>query len=79
MWTRAGKWARRRPVHAALLILLGVSAMAVVAALVWSRVRDDELRFLSIARAESRPKLSTSAVKRAGSVCWRSSTRRHIN
>ena len=46
MWTRAGKWARRRPVHAALLILLGVSAMAVVAALVWSRLRDDELRLL---------------------------------
>ena len=46
MWTRAGKWARRRPVHAALLILLGASALAVLAALGWMRVRDDEMRLL---------------------------------
>jgi eukaryotic-like serine/threonine-protein kinase len=37
---RAAKWARRRPVHAALLLLLGILVVAVPIGLQWLRVRE---------------------------------------
>ncbi len=47
-WERAGKWARRRPIHAALALVLGASALAVLIGLEWARVREkrhfDEIR-----------------------------------
>ncbi len=47
-WERAGKWARRRPIHAALALCLGASALAVLIGLEWARVREkrhfDEIR-----------------------------------
>ena len=47
-WERAGKWARRRPIHAALALVLGASVLAALVGLEWARVREkrhfDELR-----------------------------------
>ena len=47
-WARAGKWAKRRPIHAALAAVLGAGAVAVAVGLEWGRVREkrylDELR-----------------------------------
>ncbi len=40
VWERTGKWARRRPVHAALALLLGFLGAAVPAGLEWSRLRE---------------------------------------
>ncbi len=48
VWEHAGKWARRRPVHAALLVVLAALVLAVLGGLEWARVREkkhgDELR-----------------------------------
>ena len=38
--TRLGKWARRRPVHAALATLLGISLLAGAGGLEWAQVRE---------------------------------------
>ncbi len=47
-WERAGKWATRRPIHAALALVLGGSVLAVLVGLEWARVREkrhfDEIR-----------------------------------
>ena len=47
-WEHAGKWAKRRPVHAALAVVLGALVLAVLGGLGWARVREkrhqDELR-----------------------------------
>ncbi len=47
-WERAGKWARRRPIHAALALVLGASVLAVLVGLEWARLREkrhfDQLR-----------------------------------
>jgi WD40 repeat protein/serine/threonine protein kinase len=43
VWKHAGKWARRRPVHAALAIVLAVSVPAVVGGLEWGKARENRL------------------------------------
>jgi len=42
-WVHAGKWARRRPIHAASALLLGIVLVAVPAGLEWSRSREMRL------------------------------------
>ena len=42
-WEHAGKWATRRPVHAALAIVLGASVLAMLAGLAWVRARNNEM------------------------------------
>ncbi len=44
MLARAGKWGRRRPMHAALAMMVGVGVLAILAVLGWKRVRDDDYR-----------------------------------
>jgi eukaryotic-like serine/threonine-protein kinase len=39
-WERAGKWARRRPAHAALLAAVGALGLVVVGGLGWARARE---------------------------------------
>ncbi len=39
-WEHASKWARRRPVHAALLVVVGALAVAVLGGLEWARARE---------------------------------------
>jgi len=41
-WARAGKWARRRPVHATLAVVLGNVLLAVPAGLEWTRAREKQ-------------------------------------
>ncbi len=40
MWQRAGKWAKRRPVHAALAAVLGTVLLAGLSGLGWARARE---------------------------------------
>src|SRR5262249_21149696 len=44
LWEHAAKWARRRPVHAAMAMLLGASMITVLTGLEWARVREKERR-----------------------------------
>ena len=44
VWERAGKWARRRPMHAALVMVVCIGGFATMSVLGWKRVRDDEYR-----------------------------------
>ena len=44
MWERASKWAGRRPVHAALLLVLGLSVPAILGGVMWARQNNSELR-----------------------------------
>jgi len=67
-WTRAGKWARRRPVHAALAVV-GVLAMAgIVGVLLWSsawlRRHNQDLR-ATVARAERDMQLAERSAQAA--------------
>jgi WD40 repeat protein len=43
-WERAGKWARRRPVHTALGVVLGAAVLVFVVGLEWARVREKRYR-----------------------------------
>ena len=44
VWERAGKWARRRPMHAVLVLVVCIGGFATISVLGWKRVRDDEYR-----------------------------------
>jgi WD40 repeat protein len=44
IWEHAAKWARRRPVHASMAILLVASILTVLAGLEWARVRENDNR-----------------------------------
>ncbi len=39
-WEQAAKWARRRPLHAALALVLGASVLTITVGLEWARVRE---------------------------------------
>jgi hypothetical protein len=64
VWEHAGKWAKRRPVHAALAMVLAVAVVAVLGGLEWGRSRErhlnDELR---IERDRSRQSASEALEK----------------
>ena len=55
VWERAAKWAKRRPLHAMVLIMLALSVPAVLAGLKWIRDADAALRLAweSSSRSES--------------------------
>ncbi len=44
VWAHAGKWGRRRPMHAALALIVGAGVLAILAVLDWKRVRDADYR-----------------------------------
>ena len=43
VWEHAGKWAKRRPVHAALAMVIAVTVVAVLGGLEWGRSRERRL------------------------------------
>ena len=61
-WEHAGKWAKRRPMHATLAVVLGAFVLAVVGGFGWAQVREkqhnDELRV-----ADDRSRLSETAAR----------------
>ena len=69
-WARAGKWAKRRPIHAALAAVLGAAVLAVMAGLEWARERDkrhgDEIR-----HADDRSRRSQTEASNQRAVVYR--------
>ncbi len=70
-WQHAGKWARRRPVHATLAVVLGAFVLAIVGGLEWARARekrhDDALR----ASEDRSRKVAADQLKYAGLLAER--------
>ena len=75
IWQHVGKWARRRPMHAALATVLGVGVLAILAAVAWKRVRDDEYRTVVDRCAESRPIRKASAPRPMSRSCCSTTTK----
>ena len=78
VWGRAGKWIRRRPVHAAVAILIGASLVAVPVGLEWrGRVRTNikmRCRWPGIGRNAVRPRHAATLARRSRGAL----ARRHL-
>jgi eukaryotic-like serine/threonine-protein kinase len=72
-WERAVKWARRRPVHAALALFLGIIVTAVPIGLQWSRMRDRQ-HALALRAALERSRLNEADALAQRSLAERQSS-----
>ncbi len=68
-WARAGKWAKRRPIHAALSLVLGAFVLAVLVGHEWARVRENR-HHIEIGLAEERSRRSETEAQNQRALAY---------